>query len=154
MSTAFYEKTFTGHLLHSEEIILGHFVMYGTPEIEKAALRADDFYGAHNRRIYQAILKLTKGGEPIDSVMLARELGGITFPGGSGPHGHIAHLCELSISPVVLEQHVKLLKAAGRARNLSAILDEALDATLSGKDPDKIVTRINSEWEAVKACRE
>lgn len=148
---SFYEKVFTGDLLRSEEIILGHFIMLGNPAIESAGLRVDDFYGAHNRHVYQAILRLK--GETIDSVMLARELKGTTFPGGAGPHTHIAHLLELYLSPVTLEQHVKTLKSAGRARNLSALLDEALDATVSGKDPEKIMGRLNSEWEKVKACR-
>lgn len=151
MSTKFYDKTFTGNLLESEEIVLGHFIMLGFPAVEKAALRPDDFYGAHNRHVFNCILRLK--GETLDSVMLARELHGTIFPGSSGPHSHIAHLTSKFISPVDLDAHVNTLKTAGRARNLSALLDDAHDAVLSGSDTDRVMKKLNAEWEAVKACR-
>lgn len=71
----------------SEEALLGSTLLDGQLKAHIAQeIRPDDFYNQRNRRIFEAIERLTRAGFDIDQVSVAYELGDDLESVGSAPY--------------------------------------------------------------------
>ena len=63
------------HSLEAEEAILGSLLIDPDAIYEVASfLRPEAFYRSKNRRVYEAIVSLSEGGNQLDLLTLAHEL--------------------------------------------------------------------------------
>lgn len=139
------------HDLDAEAAVLSAVMLDPDVVDELAAvLRADDFYSPGNRRIWEAIVSLAAGGEPVDAVTVARRLkeqGRLAEVGGAT---YLVRICDAAPSVANLPSYARIVTQCSRMRSVireaQAIAAEAYE---DGVDPDKFIERAEARISAI-----
>ncbi len=110
------------HSLEAEEAILGSLLIDPDAIYEVASfLRPEAFYRSKNRRVYEAIVSLSEGGNQLDLLTLADELRRREQLEGIGGEGFLISLINAVPTSVNARSYGRLVEAAAlRRRMISA----------------------------------
>ncbi len=134
--------------LLAEQCVLGALIEEGSllPDVLEAGLRTEDFSLADNRRVFDAILKLSGERKPIDYLLVAEGLGNRAEDYalvGSLIQGVILHDKNHTI------HHVAIVRQKSRLRTLLRIGEWLEHAVTDAADPDELIAEANRRLEAL-----
>ena len=87
-------------------------------------LRAGDFYKSANAKIFEAIVELSNGGEPIDLITLTDQLRSQGQLEGCGGAGYISSLTSVVPTSANVEYYAKIVQDSSIRRTLSRVAQE------------------------------
>jgi len=107
------------HSLEAEEAILGSLLIDPDAIYEVASfLRPEAFYRSKNRRVYEAIIALSEGGNQLDLLTLADELRRREQLEGIGGEGFLISLINAVPTSVNARSYGRLVEAAALRRRM------------------------------------
>ncbi|MCX8038447.1 MAG: replicative DNA helicase [Candidatus Sumerlaeia bacterium] len=128
------------HNLDAERAVLGSILIdASTIPIVSDLLRAEDFYSTAHQRIFEAVLRLSHAGKPVDLMTLADEIRRADQMEAVGGLAYLSTLEQHVLSTANVAHHALIVRQKSRLRRLIIGTTEILDDCYRDeRDPDEI----------------
>ena len=118
--------------IEAERSLLGNMILYDIVNaVQDSGITAADFYLDKHQVIFEAIVKMQRNYDPIDSVTLSEHLKETGQLDRIGGYEYILALTEATISQHHTKQYCKILKEKALARDAVRIGNALVESILS-----------------------
>jgi len=129
------------HNLDAERAVLGSMLIDATAiPVVADLLRPEDFYSTPHQRIYEAVLRLSHAGTPVDMMTLHNELRKVEQIEEVGGLAYLTSLEQYVMTTANVAHHAVIVREKSRLRRLIVGANDILDSCYrEEKEPEEVL---------------